>query len=206
MYILVHFMVSHRLCPLLLVLFSLPSSNWRISSALFSSWLVISSAYPSRPLDPFSKMNNFILVVILSLKYLAPNRGWEGRGSVPLYLPTDVIKEATVSQENQKQGRHLCQSFRELPDQPERTAPELWKARSPCLPGHQPAAPGLGVAVPAAAVCLENGGWQPMHIALSAKIYRLSFIRHFPSCFKHPARFQSYKTVDGSLFFFLAQW
>ena len=86
MYILVHFMVSHRslrLCPLLLVLFSLPSTNWRISSALFSSWLVISSAYSSLPLDPFSKMNNFILVIILSLKYLAPNRAWEGRGSVP---------------------------------------------------------------------------------------------------------------------------
>lgn len=40
-----------------------------------------------------------------------------------------------------------------------------------------------------------------MHIALSAKISRLSFIRHFPGCFKHPARFQSYKTVDASLSF-----
>lgn len=41
------------------------------------------------------------------------------------------------------------------------------------LPAQEPAAPGLGVAVPVAAVWLENGGWQPVHTALSKDLQAL---------------------------------
>lgn len=62
--------------------FSICSSNWRISVALSSSLLIISSACSSLLFSPFNELKIFISVKFF-LKCLAPNRGGKREGLCP---------------------------------------------------------------------------------------------------------------------------